>query len=225
MARGFTLRLCAARSQRNVLTRSLKRPRAKGRGRSRPERAPSRGPAASRMVCLTPEGPAMAPLNLSQRNERRRRLSDKHFFFKLFTYNRKFAIVTLSLDERRSQGARRKAAASASCGQNEGISFEGRGRERLLGMKGWRPSAILKARNRIGPFEAGVFLPDIGSIGLSLFAGPGLGAHAPRMGSADVRVPFSRSSGSARPAGRTQTAQASPRDAIRDRNGASPSLA
>jgi hypothetical protein len=60
--------------------------------------------------------------------------------------------VIPSLDERRSQRARRKAAASASSGRNEGISLEGRGRERLLGMKGWRPSAILKARNRFGVF-------------------------------------------------------------------------
>ena len=39
-------------------------------------------------------------------------------------------------------------------------------------MKGGRPSAC-KARNRFGLREAGVFLPDIGSIGLSFPRGPG----------------------------------------------------
>ena len=70
-----------------------------------------------------------------------------------------------------SQGARRKAAASASGGKPKG-KLEGRGRETLAGMKGWRPSAA-KARNRIGLFSSGrisaghridrpVFIPVLG---------------------------------------------------------------
>ena len=42
-------------------------------------------------------------------------------------------------------------------------------------MKGWRPSACPKARNRIGLGEAGEFLPDIGSIGLSFSARSSVG--------------------------------------------------
>jgi hypothetical protein len=58
-------------------------------------------------------------------------------------------------------------------------------------MKGWRPSANPKARNRIGLFQAGVLMPDVGSIALSFPLGPRspgfyLGMFRGR------RVPFSR---------------------------------
>ena len=47
-------------------------------------------------------------------------------------------------------------------------------------MKGWRPSACPLARRRIGLGEAGEFLPDVGSIGLSFSArSPGLMTRAP----------------------------------------------
>jgi hypothetical protein len=95
--------------------------------------------------------------------------------------------VIRSLDERRSQRARRKAAASASHGRKpKGIRFKGRGCEILAGMKGWRPSAWLKLETGSGSFQADVFLPDVGSIGLSLF--PVLGLLGPRRQGS----PFSR---------------------------------
>src|SRR5271166_5295171 len=68
-------------------------------------------------------------------------------------------------------------------------------------MKGWRPFACL-ARRRIGLGEAGEFLPDVGSIGLSSSLGPR--AFGPRMRG----FPFSRSS-TPRPTSRTNDAQAS----------------
>jgi hypothetical protein len=51
-------------------------------------------------------------------------------------------------------------------------------------MKGWRPSAT-KGLSRIGPFQADVFLPDIGSIGLSF---PLLGPRAWAARSPHVRL-------------------------------------
>ena len=79
--------------------------------------------------------------------------------------------------------------------ETEGISFEGRDREILCGMKGWRPSAWPKLDTGIELGEAGEFLPDVGSIGLSFsarFPLPGV-----RAGIRGRQVPFLRSSGSA----------------------------
>ena len=81
-------------------------------------------------------------------------------------------------------------------GETEGIRFKGRDCEILAGMKGWRPSAWLKLETGSGSFQADVFLPDVGSIGLSLFpvlglfsgpAAPGFPFFAQR-GSAAARV-------------------------------------
>ena len=58
-----------------------------------------------------------------------------------FTDGPKPGRVNLSLDERRSHGARRKAAASASRGELKGIGLKAGLCEILAGMKGWRPSA------------------------------------------------------------------------------------
>ncbi len=77
-------------------------------------------------------------------------------------------------------------------------------------MKGWRPSALPEARNRFGLGEAGVFLPDVGSIGLSFSAGPGAFASWTR-GSLLAQ----RGSAAGRSGG--NGAHASHRDAIRDR--------
>ena len=65
-------------------------------------------------------------------------------------------------------------------------------------MKGWRPSAWLKLENRFGLGEAGEFLPDVGSIGLSFPQGP---SWAPGSLLALNEAP--------RPAGRTKSARAS----------------
>ena len=97
-------------------------------------------------------------------------------------------------------------------GETEGISLEGRGCEILLRHEGLAPVRFPRLDAGSGSFQAGVFLPDIGSIGLSFFAGPGAFA---------LWTPgsLSRSSGSA--AGRSDgNGHAS---AII--NGASPSLA
>jgi hypothetical protein len=48
-------------------------------------------------------------------------------------------------------------------------------RETLAGMKGWRPPATQRLETGSGSFQADVFLPDIGSIGLSF---PLLGSRA-----------------------------------------------
>ena len=80
---------------------------------------------------------------------------------------------------------------------------KGRGCETLAGMKGWRPSAIQKRLETGSGSFAGEFLPDIGSIGLSLSAG--LGAFAPRN-----RSSLSRNEAS-RPPSRTKKAPKRPR--------------
>jgi hypothetical protein len=80
-------------------------------------------------------------------------------------------------------------------------------------MKGWRPSAYPLARNRIRLGEAGEFLPDIGSIGLSFFR------KSSGFWSVDAGFPFSRSSGSAAAESDKR------RPSVRDYYGASPSLA
>src|SRR5271166_619521 len=49
-------------------------------------------------------------------------------------------------------------------------------------MKGWRPSACPLVRNRFGLGEAGEFLPDVGSIGLSFARVPGPWAYDPGIG-------------------------------------------
>jgi hypothetical protein len=51
-------------------------------------------------------------------------------------------------------------------GETERISLKGGGREILLDMKGWRPSACQRLDPGSGA-QAGAFLPDVGSIGLS----------------------------------------------------------
>ena len=73
-------------------------------------------------------------------------------------------------------------------------------------MKGWRPSACPLGSKPVRALLRANFLPDIGSIGLSLSAGPW--AHGPW-----TPVPFSRSS-APRPPGRANGAHAS---AIRKR--------
>ena len=56
-------------------------------------------------------------------------------------------------------------------GETEGMSIEGRGREILLGMKGWRPSACRRSTPDRALYEADEFLPDVGSIGPVFFRG------------------------------------------------------
>ena len=88
-------------------------------------------------------------------------------------------------------------------GETEGIIIKGRGCEILAGMKGWRPSACLKLETGSGSFQADVYLPDIGSIGLSFSAGPR------GFCSEGARVPVSHNE-APRPAGRTETAPTRP---------------
>jgi hypothetical protein len=70
-------------------------------------------------------------------------------------------------------------------------------------MKGWRPSAWLRLDAGSGSFQADVFLPDIGSIGLSY--PPVLGPRACTRGSLEAEVPFFRDE-APRLAGRAETA-------------------
>ena len=86
----------------------------------------------------------------------RRRHFRETFLRKFFTDKPNHGMMIPLLDERRCQVARRKAAACASHGQNGREASKGRGSRDTRGMKGWRPSAIPKARNRFGPF-AGEF--------------------------------------------------------------------
>ena len=80
---------------------------------------------------------------------------------------------------RAPEGARRKAAASASRGQIEGLSLNG-------SMKGWRPPLQSQGFDPGSNFFAvDAILPDIGSIGLPLL--PVLGPFGP-----PDRVPLSR---------------------------------
>ena len=81
-------------------------------------------------------------------------------------------------------------------GETEGIRRKGRHREILSGMKGWRPSAIQRLETGSGSFEAGVFLPDVGSIA-RFFRGSSVPGLITRGCSVDAGVPFSCSSGSA----------------------------
>ena len=81
-------------------------------------------------------------------------------------------------------------------GETEGIRLKGRHREILSGMKGWRPSAIQKLETGSGSFEAGVFLPDVGSIA-RFFRGSSVPGLITRGCSVDAGVAFSCSSGSA----------------------------
>ena len=69
-----------------------------------------------------------------------------------------------SLDEGRSQRARRKAAASASHRRNRREALKGRGCETLLRHEGLAPVRLsIRLETGSGSF-AGEFLPDIGSI-------------------------------------------------------------
>jgi hypothetical protein len=73
------------------------------------------------------------------------------------------------MSNRWMKGARTHPTKSGSirlARRTEGINFEDRHCEIFAGMKGWRPPAILKARAGSG-FQADVFMPGIGSIGLS----------------------------------------------------------
>ena len=60
--------------------------------------------------------------------------------------------MILSPDEKRCQGARRKAAAFASDGQNGREASKGRGSRDTRGMKGWCPSAIPKGPKPVRAF-------------------------------------------------------------------------
>jgi hypothetical protein len=93
------------------------------------------------------------------------------FSFNSFTGNLNLRIVCLSLDERRSRRARQKAAASASHGPTQGIKLRRQAWSDTRGMKGRRPSAIPEGSKPVRALQADVFLPDIGSIGLSLSTG------------------------------------------------------
>ena len=85
-------------------------------------------------------------------------------------------------------------------------------------MKGWRPSAIRRLETGSGYFQAGVFLPGVGSIGLSFPPVPVPGIIAP--GTVDAGFPPVREM-------RLTAAQSGERrPSVRDlKNGASPSLA
>ncbi len=61
-------------------------------------------------------------------------------------------LVIPLLDERRCQGARRKAAAFASHERNGREASKGRGSRDTRGMKGWRPSAIPKGPKPVRAF-------------------------------------------------------------------------
>ena len=97
----------------------------------------------------------------------------------------------LPLDERRSQRARRKAAASASQLAKPREVFKGRDCETLAGMKGWRPSAWLKLETGSGSLSSGRILAGH-RIDRCLFPrvlGPRPRAHNPGM-SRGSRVPL-----------------------------------
>jgi hypothetical protein len=57
--------------------------------------------------------------------------------------------------------------------ETEGINLEGRGREILQGMKGWRPSALPRLDAGSGLVRQAYHMPDVGSIGLSFREVPG----------------------------------------------------
>ena len=68
-------------------------------------------------------------------------VSEKLFNANSLQKSRTVLLVIPLLDERRCQGARRKAAAFASHEQNRREASKGRGSRDTRGMKGWRPSA------------------------------------------------------------------------------------
>src|SRR5271166_4919574 len=74
-------------------------------------------------------------------------------------------------------------------------------------MKGWRPSAIRRLETGSGYFQEGVFLPDVGSIGLPFPRVLGPWAHHP--GDRGRRVPAGSRNEASRPPSRTNGAQAS----------------
>jgi len=98
------------------------------------------------------------------------------------------------LDERRSQGARHRGRIRLAIGETEGISLEGRDREIILRHEGLAPVLLPRLENRFGLFQADVFLPDIGSIGLSFSVGSRVMVSWP---GDPGGLPFSRSSGAA----------------------------
>ena len=91
--------------------------------------------------------------------------------------------------------------------ETEGMNLEGRGREILQGMKGWRPSALPRLDAGSGLVKGAYHMPDVGSIGLSFREVPVPGP----------RIPFR--------AHRLATAESDKqRPSVRDlENGASPS--
>jgi hypothetical protein len=106
--------------------------------------------------------------------------------------------------------------------RTEGKKLKGRHCEILAGMKRWRPSASQRLETGSGSFQADVFLPDIGSIGLPFLHVLDPRAHGTGIPWTARFPPCSRpiTFAAVRSA---QMAQAC--HAIRDRNGASPSLA
>src|SRR5208337_2494831 len=97
------------------------------------------------------------------------------YYLDLLTGIQNRGIMIPLLDQRRCQGARRKAAAPGSHGRNE------RDRSSKAGVVRYSLASRARARplvhwpeNRIGLGEAGVFLPDVGLISLSfpLVLGP-----------------------------------------------------
>jgi hypothetical protein len=121
-------------------------------------------------------------------------------FFRKFLYKKpELWHSDLSLDEKAPHNADGKRPPQPRMARTEGKRLKRQNREITAGMKGWRPSAAQRARNRFGLFRRAQFLPHIGSI-VCLIPGSG---SSPGAGSLRRRPrttrPLSRPNGAKAP--------------------------
>ena len=189
----------------------------------------NRGPAQGRFFMFAKRSAANVPrffpplplaramLSRSSDERRRRHFYGKHFLLEFLYNKQKLCYDDLSLDEKRFQRARRKAAASPLARANRRDKNSKAGvREKLAGMKGWRPSAwSLGSKPVRALIQADVILCRTSDRSACLYPRV-LGPRAHDPGSVDVGIPLlARTRLRGRQVGRKWRSRVS-QDAIRD---------